>query len=524
MPDRLWPRAIAFGAAGLAAFAIRHESIDVPTAYWEAIGLGVLLFVTIDRLSIPRRTGALHRLQDPLKLALVALALTTIGYFLKVSDVYSRLWSLYWYAGAWGCLVVLARANAGAEKRGRLILIGDPAAVAQLRAGLEPVANQEIVEMSLPQTLEWLKGKGAARSKSDELVVVGRLPQEADRTALILALHGDPVRLRYCLDLEADSSIGDEDSIAGRLTVPLLSTLGPAQDFVKRAEDVLLGFAALVLCCPILLAVALVLRMQGGGPILFRQRRLGLAGRAFTIYKFRTMSLKAAEDAEAAQISHDDARVTKIGAFLRRWGLDELPQLLNVLRGEMSLVGPRPHAFPHDLHWGSQVPSYAQRFRVRPGMTGLAQISGRRGFAGTLAEIEARVELDLRYIRTWSPALDLRILAQTIPALFRDSGDELETPEQPPRQPVNHQQQPEPGIGDGITPTKPAGFLNHSEQPFQPTPLHPTGRASPVSGQDVERSADTENKGDAGDGMDLGQKNVLPGKRQGDDEAVRAGT
>jgi putative colanic acid biosynthesis UDP-glucose lipid carrier transferase len=147
--------------------------------------------------------------------------------------------------------------------------------------------------------------------------------------------------------------------------------------------------------------------------VIFKQRRYGLDGRQITVYKFRTMSVT--EDGDTIrQATQSDSRVTPIGRFLRRTSLDELPQLLNVLQGRMSLVGPRPHAVAHNEQYRKLIKGYMLRHKVAPGMTGLAQINGMRGETQTLEQMEARVKYDLEYLRNWSPLLDLKILFKTV--------------------------------------------------------------------------------------------------------------
>jgi putative colanic acid biosynthesis UDP-glucose lipid carrier transferase len=186
----------------------------------------------------------------------------------------------------------------------------------------------------------------------------------------------------------------------------------------KRAADVTLAGAALVFFLPLLLLVAASVKLDSPGPVLFRQRRTGQSGRVFQIYKFRTM--RVMEDGEHVRAaSRDDRRVTRIGSFLRRNSLDELPQLLNVLRGDMSLIGPRPHALSHDAAFAQTIPGYEQRFQVKPGMTGLAQVRGLRGEAASTREMAARVQSDLEYVDRLSPKLDLVIALRTLGLLFQ---------------------------------------------------------------------------------------------------------
>lgn len=185
----------------------------------------------------------------------------------------------------------------------------------------------------------------------------------------------------------------------------------------KRAFDILVAGFALLLLLPSLTMIALAVLIETPGPALFRQRRTGRNGRVFTILKFRTM--KVTEDGDTiAHATRSDRRVTPLGDILRRTGLDELPQLLNVFVGDMSLVGPRPHALAHDLHYGALLPDYAERFAVRPGMTGLAQVQGLRGEIRTLDCMRDRVKADGRYARCWSFRDDLEILLRTIPLVF----------------------------------------------------------------------------------------------------------
>lgn len=204
------------------------------------------------------------------------------------------------------------------------------------------------------------------------------------------------------------------------IATPIAATAACAQSRRKRMFDVTMAVGALLVFLPLLLTIAILVRLESRGPALFRQRRTGLHGRIFTVFKFRTMTV--AEDGETVrQATRGDTRVTALGAILRKLSLDELPQLLNVLRGDMSLIGPRPHAVSHDELWGKQVPGYERRFRARPGLTGYAAVCGFRGEVKELQAIIDRVESDNEYIDTWSFGLDLKIIWRTVPLLFGDS-------------------------------------------------------------------------------------------------------
>jgi putative colanic acid biosysnthesis UDP-glucose lipid carrier transferase len=169
----------------------------------------------------------------------------------------------------------------------------------------------------------------------------------------------------------------------------------------------------LVATAPLWPLIALAIKAESPGPVLFRQRRRGRYQSTIEILKFRTMHVME-DDHDVRQAVPGDARVTAVGRFLRRTSLDELPQLLNVLKGEMSLVGPRPHALVHDEEFSRMMKIYPNRHQMRPGMTGLAQVTGHRGGTSAPGSIEARVKADMHYIRTWSPWLDLKILAKTL--------------------------------------------------------------------------------------------------------------
>jgi putative colanic acid biosynthesis UDP-glucose lipid carrier transferase len=187
----------------------------------------------------------------------------------------------------------------------------------------------------------------------------------------------------------------------------------------KRMMDIIVSAVALLLLLPLLLCVAVAIKLDSAGPVLFVQRRTGRGNRAFKILKFRTMTVRE-DGGTVVQATVGDARVTRVGAILRRTSIDELPQLINVLAGSMSLVGPRPHALAHDCFFSSRIAEYGHRFSLRPGLTGLAQVSGLRGEVHTLEAMQGRVSADLAYIRQWSLALDISVILRTIQLLARD--------------------------------------------------------------------------------------------------------
>ncbi|MFT3817053.1 MAG: undecaprenyl-phosphate glucose phosphotransferase [Rubrivivax sp.] len=191
--------------------------------------------------------------------------------------------------------------------------------------------------------------------------------------------------------------------------------------WIKRASDLLLGSLILVLIAPVMALVAIGVKRSSPGPVIFKQRRTGMGGETIWVYKFRSMTTLD-DGPNVRQATRGDPRVTPFGAFIRRTSLDELPQFVNVLQGRMSIVGPRPHALAHNDHYRGIVRAYMARHKVRPGITGWAQVNGCRGETDTVEKMARRVEYDLEYLHNWSLSLDLLIIARTVHQVFFNRG------------------------------------------------------------------------------------------------------
>jgi putative colanic acid biosysnthesis UDP-glucose lipid carrier transferase len=187
-------------------------------------------------------------------------------------------------------------------------------------------------------------------------------------------------------------------------------------NFIKRSLDVIIATFGLILISPVLVIVACAIKLESRGPVFFRQVRNGLNGTTFKIYKFRSMHFAPSQ--EFVQATKNDARITWLGSFLRKSSIDELPQLINVLKGEMSIVGPRPHPLALDNEYATLLPHYMKRYDVKPGLTGLAQVMGYRGPTSTTDVMKNRLEADLKYISKQSLFVDIKILILTIPAVI----------------------------------------------------------------------------------------------------------
>ena len=252
----------------------------------------------------------------------------------------------------------------------------------------------------------------------DEIIIA--LPQSAGKRIASIArkLEHLPVRIRICTHIASDL-------VEAQLAAHKVSSEGPVglldvkskplidwSPLAKRLEDILIGVPALIAFAPAMLLIALVIKLDSPGPVFFRQKRHGLNHRVIEVLKFRSM--RVADDGPVVkQATRDDPRITRVGRFIRRTSLDELPQLINIVAGDMSLVGPRPHALVHNEHYGELLERYANRHQVKPGLTGWAQVNGYRGETQTPEDMRKRVEYDLVYITNWSLLMDLRILATT---------------------------------------------------------------------------------------------------------------
>jgi putative colanic acid biosynthesis UDP-glucose lipid carrier transferase len=269
---------------------------------------------------------------------------------------------------------------------------------------------------NLKQAAPWVRENGV-----DQVYITLPLGSQPRIVELLEQLQGTTASIFYVPDVFGISIIqGRLQDLHGVPVVGICDTpFTGTNELLKRASDVVIAALVLLLISPLMAAIALGVKLSSPGPVLFKQRRNGLAGEEITVWKFRTM--RSMDDgARVPQAVRDDPRVTPFGAFLRRSSLDELPQFFNVLQGQMSIVGPRPHAVAHNEQYRRLIKAYMVRHKVKPGITGWAQIHGHRGETDTLDKMQARVEYDLEYLRNWSLGLDLQIIARTIKLVFFD--------------------------------------------------------------------------------------------------------
>lgn len=437
----VWIAALAV-VTGVAYHAVAYDG-GGDAVHFAAIGVLAALLYTL-----PTVYSHEYRLEDFLegrrgparaflRWTYVFLFLAVIGFLTKTTSIFSRGWLVAFYVLGLLTMVALdvavARVNSMAIARGRIalrrvMLVGVADEVDRMAQAVEsPRAGFRVVaRVVLPPTF----GRGAPETFTPELnAAVDRaralgiddiiILTDWSRGAMIHEMAEAFSVLPTAVHLGASSVIGPVsrarlarfgDASALSLTVPPLT---PLQSLTKRTFDVVAASAALVLLSPLLLVLAVLIKLDSAGPVFFRQRRRGYNLKEFRIWKLRTMT--TLDDGPViTQAARGDARVTRIGRFLRRTNLDELPQLINVVAGEMSLVGPRPHAVAHDELFETRIAKYRRRLNVRPGITGWAQVNGLRGPTETDCRMRARVEHDLYYIDHWSVWLDLYILAATV--------------------------------------------------------------------------------------------------------------
>ncbi|MEX2123309.1 MAG: undecaprenyl-phosphate glucose phosphotransferase [Woeseia sp.] len=263
---------------------------------------------------------------------------------------------------------------------------------------------------------------GYIRSNHIDVIYIALPMRNIQRvTELLDELHDTTASIYYVPDVFVFDLIQCRtDEVEGLPVVALCeSPFHGSRGVVKRASDFLFALGIVVLISPVLLVIALAIKLTMPGSIIFKQRRYGLDGNEIKVYKFRTMSVSE-DSGEIQQATRNDQRVTRVGAFLRRYSLDELPQFINVLQGRMSVVGPRPHAVAHNEEYRRLIKGYMIRHKVTPGVTGLAQVRGFRGETATVEDMRRRVEADLEYLRNWSLELDVRIIFRTVVMIFSD--------------------------------------------------------------------------------------------------------
>ena len=441
---RLMDMLTVFGA-GWIAFFLRFHTSTFSSQYLNAIIIGVLLsaiiFAFFNIYASVRGKGLLSYFVVLCQATFVlALILAGLAFFTKSGEVYSRTWFSLWMAAIFTflvtsrCFILLVlrfMRSMGLNER-RVIILG----AGELGIRLATTVQEALwtgfkIETFLddhasdkPSTIADIPVLKTPKHLSQFLIEVGAdeiwiaLPLQAEPRVkkILYELRNSTINLRFALDIFGldllNHSVTD---IAG---VPVLnirsSPMIGINRLIKALEDRIIAAILLILISPILLIISIGIKLTSKGPILFKQHRHGWDGQIIKVYKFRTMYQHKELGGNITQATLNDERITPFGKFLRRTSLDELPQFFNVLQGRMSIVGPRPHAIVHGEFYKDAIHTYMQRHRVKPGITGWAQVNGWRGETDTLLKMQKRIEYDLYYINNWSLGFDVKIILLTL--------------------------------------------------------------------------------------------------------------
>jgi Undecaprenyl-phosphate glucose phosphotransferase len=443
---------IAVLVAGILAYATRFSgspSIQPPEIY--ALATGVLLVAHVFEFGGLYGTGRLVSVPGGIGRVMgawtvVILVLIALGFITKTAEEFSRLWAVIWFLYSivslfivrWLFRLQVRRWQRSGRFTRNIAVLGAGEIGRRFIEHLERTTDGSIRLLGLFDD-QGNRGPDLAFGYPvlggiDHLVrfcrenpvdqVVVALPWNAEErlVASVGKLKNLPVDV--CLCPGVIGPVFASHGVTYLSGTPLLQMferpLTGWSYMVKALEDRLIAALVLTLAAPLMLLIAIAIKLDSPGPVLFRQKRYGFNNQVIEVLKFRTMRVECAElgEGQVIQARRGDPRVTSIGRWLRPTSLDELPQLINVLRGEMSIVGPRPHAVAHNEHYAGLIDTYLARHRVKPGITGWAQVNGLRGETTTLDKMERRVQYDLHYIENWSLAFDLRILLRTFLVVF----------------------------------------------------------------------------------------------------------
>ncbi|MCM2281804.1 MAG: undecaprenyl-phosphate glucose phosphotransferase [Bdellovibrionaceae bacterium] len=441
-------------ATGAIAYFLYFETLELPPHYKTALVLaGALALIVFPLFGLYRSWRGRHwheQLRSLVFSVLMVLSILVIASaIMKTTAWYSRVWFGSWALSSIAALFLLKRFSIYVlrELRGRgwnnkNIAIYGAGELGQLVAerlqttdwaGFKIIAflDDDVDSTKLSPALSSIPVLKAPAdlesfiSKSDirELWIALPLRAEVRVREILFALRHSTVQIRFVpnifsFNLLLGHAISD---VAGIPVVDInVTPIAGINRIIKALEDRVLAAIILLLISPIMAVIAIAIRLESKGPALYKQERHGWDGRVIKVYKFRSM--RALESAnEVRQATKNDPRVTRVGSFIRRTSLDELPQFFNVLQGRMSIVGPRPHPVKLNDYYKDKVDFYFQRHKVKPGITGWAQINGYRGETDTIEKMERRIQLDLQYIQNWSVWLDLKIIVLTIFKGFRDT-------------------------------------------------------------------------------------------------------
>lgn len=430
--------------AGLLAYRLKMDNMTLTSAYIIAITLGVAMtpwiFTSLQMyVSVRGKRLVSHFITLLQAVCILGLLLAGLAFLTKSGEIYSRTWFMVWMFFTLCFLVIVRIAlllflrlmrSHGLNER-RVIILGTSELGIKVAEAVQQalwtgfrivtfmddcVAGKpaEIKKIPVIPTPQGLSDYLTAHS-IDEIWLALPLKAEPRVKEILYELRNHPITTRYLLDIfSLDLLNHSVTEVAGFPVLNIRSSpMIGLNRLVKAIEDRILALIILVFISPLFLLIALGVKLTSKGPVFFKQYRHGWDGRIIKVYKFRTMYEHQEAPGIVTQAKVDDERITPFGKFLRSTSLDELPQFINVLQGRMSIVGPRPHALAHNELYKDTINIYMQRHRVKPGITGWAQVNGWRGETNTLEKMQKRVEYDLYYINNWSLGFDLKIICLT---------------------------------------------------------------------------------------------------------------
>jgi Undecaprenyl-phosphate glucose phosphotransferase len=430
--------------AGVLAYWLRFGHQELALDYQRAIVRGAMFALLVFSATPLYRSWRGRSLASELghMVAVYALLFAVLALYavaLKFSGEISRLWRGLWFlgslAGGIGVRVVIRGAARWTRSRGMdlrsAVVVGGGRDAQRIIQTLQQRAwaGIRVLGCFRPDAGHGCGSNGVPcmgdldaladyveRENVNQVWIALPMSAQDQINRIIESLTHSTVDIKFVPDLFGLQLLNHSvEQIAGLPVINLrASPFDGEQRLVKALEDRIGALLIVLLISPLLALIALGVRLSSPGPILFRQKRHGLDGRVIEVWKFRSMRVHAEEDGKVTQATRHDSRITPFGRLLRRTSLDELPQFFNVLQGTMSIVGPRPHAIAHNHQYKAIVQNYMQRHRVKPGITGWAQVNGLRGETDSVEKMKARVEYDLYYLQNWSLWLDLRIIAMTV--------------------------------------------------------------------------------------------------------------
>jgi len=435
---------LVLAGSAIVAYKVRFGTAGLPIEFERAITRGLLFALIILGPSSTYRGWRAKDWQPHLLrlLALWALVFVMSVLYvalLKVPGVTSRLWWGYWFVGTIlgsalirvACRIANRWVRSHGHDRCRAVVVGTPAPVSRIAHELQASGCREI------SLLGWFSlgdGAGGAVFEAPHLGAIDSLSGYVEANGVkqvwlapgegnagwagdvLEALQYSTADIKYVPNVFEQKLFNGSVELLNDLPVINLrsSPLDGEARVIKGLEDRVLALLILTLVMPVMALIAIGVKLSSPGPVLFKQKRHGLDCRPIEVWKFRSMGIHAEVAGEVKQATLEDPRVTRFGRLLRRTSLDELPQFFNVIQGTMSIVGPRPHAVEHNDYYKNIVQNYMQRHRMKPGITGWAQVNGLRGETDTVDKMSRRVDFDLYYLQNWSVLFDLRIIAMTL--------------------------------------------------------------------------------------------------------------